>query len=107
MKLTEDKLKKIKDALAAAYFQKEEAGQNEMGKAGVMNRIRRLRPLSSDKGYLAYFEPFIWRLAPVACLLIIVLSFAIANTDPFFDTEMTMAFLEDPADFSLFSLFEG
>jgi hypothetical protein len=93
--------KKLKDALIAAYYAKEGVESGEVNASETMTRIRRLGPLSSGESYMDFFGRFLWRLAPVACLLIIGLVVALSQLDPISDYEMARVFMEDPADYSM------
>jgi hypothetical protein len=47
----------------------------------VMRRIRRIGPLQPAAGFWPAFEHLVWRLAPVSCLLVLVLGAFLMNTD--------------------------
>jgi hypothetical protein len=93
---------KIKKALAAAYREKEKAAVGELWQTRVMGRIRRLGPLYPATSYLEFFERFLWRLAPVACVLILILAAIFIHMDFISEYEMAKIFFDDPADISLF-----
>jgi len=93
---------RIREALAAAYREKEKAHVCETWQAGAMNRIRRLGPLKSKMSYFEFFEQFVWRLAPAACVLILILAAVFIHMDFISEYEMAKIFFEDPVDFPLF-----
>lgn len=98
---------KLKKALITAYHEKEKAEVGELWQMKVMSHIRSLGPLTSKTNYFELLEQFVWRFAPVACLLILILAICIIKLDPISDYEMARAFIDDPVDFTLLQLFEG
>ena len=93
---------KIRKALAAAYREKEKVVAGELWQTSVMGHIRRLGPLYPASSYLEFFERFLWRLAPVACVLILILAVIFIHMDFLSEYEMAKIFFDDPADVSLF-----
>lgn len=93
---------KIRKALAAAYREKEKAAVGELWQTRVMGRIKSLGPLYPATSYLEFFERFVWRLAPVACALILILAAIFVHMDFISEYEMAKIFFDDPADISLF-----
>ena len=47
----------------------------------AMRRIRRIGPLRPAGGFWPAFENLVWRLAPVSCLLVLVLTYLFVNMD--------------------------
>jgi hypothetical protein len=94
--------KKLKKMLTAAYYGKEKAAINERWQIRVMRHVRSLGPLNVKTSYLELFEGLVWKLAPVACLLILVLTIILTKLDFVSEYEIAKAFMEDPLDFSLF-----
>ena len=73
--------KALKKALREAHLAKAE-GENGTGwQSQVMRRIRQIGPLRSAGGFWPAFEALVWRLAPVSCLLLIVLTLLFMNVD--------------------------
>lgn len=103
MKKDQEKLKKT---LTAAYYEKERASVNERWQIRVMSHVRSLGPLNAKTSYLEFFEGFVWRFAPVACLLILVLAIILTKLDFVSEYEIAKAFMEDPLDFSLFQFLQ-
>ena len=97
-------LAKIRQALAIAYNKSDEAGVGDMWKVRVMGHIQRLGPLDLKTGYLEVFQQFLWRLAPVACLLVVILIVTIAKMDFFSDYEIAKIFISDPGNFILLAM---
>lgn len=102
-----EKQKKLKKTLTAAYYGKEKAEVNGLWQIRVMSRVRSLGPLNVKTNYLEFFEGFVWKLVPVACLLILVLAIILAKLDFVSDYEIAKAFMEDPLDFSLFQFLQA
>jgi hypothetical protein len=99
--------KKLKKTLSATYYEKEKAAVNALWQVRVMRRVRSLGPLNAQANYLELFERFVWRLAPVACLLILALAIALMKLDFVSDYEIAKSFMEDPLDFSLFQFLQA
>lgn len=96
---------KMRKVLAEAYREKENVEVGELWQARVMGHIRSLGPLYPVTSYLQLFEGFVWRLAPVACVLILILAAIFIHMDFISEYEMARIFFEDPVDFSLFVAF--
>jgi len=94
---------KVKQALKAAYHAKENNGSEVSGQfeAQVMRRIRALGPIHSRPDYLSLFEQFVWRLAPVTAVLIIILAAWAMQFDFASEFEITNIFMDDPIGFNL------
>jgi len=102
-----EKQKKLKKTLTAAYYGKEKAAVNEHWQIRVMSHVRSLGPLNDKINYLELFERFVWKFAPVACLLILALAIILTNLDFVSDYEIAKALMEDPWDFSLFQFLQA
>ena len=98
--------KKLKKMLTAAYYEKEKTAVNARWENGVMRRVRSLGPLNAKTNYLELFEGLVWKLAPVACLLILALTVILTKLDFVSEYEIAKAFMEDPLDFSLFQFLQ-
>jgi hypothetical protein len=97
---------KLREALAAAYREKEKAEMSGLWQVRVMGHIRDLGPFYLKTGYLDLFQGFVWRLAPVACLLVFLLSVILSQFHFVSDYKMAKVLIEDPANFSLFALYK-
>jgi hypothetical protein len=102
-----EKQKKLKKTLTAAYYEKEKAAVNGLWQIRVMSRVRSLGPLNAKTSYLEFFESFVWKFAPVACLLILVLAIILTKLDFVSEYEIAKAFMEDSLDFSLFQFLQA
>ena len=99
--------KKLKKTLTAAYYEKEKASVNGLWQIRVMSHVRSLGPLNTKTNYLELFEGFVWKFAPVACLLILALTIILTKLDFVSEYEIAKAFMEDSLDFSLFQFLQA
>lgn len=98
---------KMKEVLSAAYREKETVHTGELWETRVMGHIRSLGPLGSQADFSTLFSRFVWRFAPVASLLIIVLTVALVNLDYSPEYEITAAFMIDPVEVTVGQLWGG
>ena len=97
----------VKMAFQDAYSTKERGETGEEWQSQVMRRVRQVGPLSPAAGFWPAFESMVWRLAPVSCLLVLVLTFLFVNMDFYLDSDYlgTMALeTEKPSLVELFDL---
>lgn len=80
MKSNPEEFEDLLGVLHGAYRDKKPPRVREPWRADTMRRIRQLPPLNKA-GSLFLFERIVWRLAPVAAALIIVISMALVNLD--------------------------
>jgi hypothetical protein len=71
----------LKEAFQEVYLAKERDDIGDRWQSQVMRRVRQAGPLKSAKTFWPSFENLVWRLAPVCCLLVIVLSVLVMNMD--------------------------
>jgi len=71
----------LKKAFQEVYFAKERDDAGESWQFQVMRRVRQARPLRSATVFWPAFENVVWRLAPVCCLLGLVLAVLFMNMD--------------------------
>jgi len=90
---------KLKELLIRAYHGREKPEGDELWQMRVMSHIRSLGPMSSREKYFMLFEQSVWRLAPVTCLLILVLAAFLFRLDFIPDYEMAKLFIDDPLEF--------
>ena len=100
--IKEDAHFKIRKVLTSAYHEKEKAQVGDLWQTRVMAHIKSLGPLYPATSYLEFFERFVWRLAPVVCVLLLILAAIFIRMDFISEYEMAKIFFEDPADISLF-----
>ena len=90
---------KLKELLMRAYHEKEKPEIDELWQMRIMNHIRSLGPISARKKYFMLFEQSVWRLAPITCLLILVLAAFLIKLDFIPDYEMAKLFIDDSVEF--------
>ena len=72
---------RLKKAFQDVYFAKERDDTEDGWQAQVMRRVRQAGPLKSATGFWSSFERLVWRLAPVCCLLVFLLTLLFMNMD--------------------------
>lgn len=95
---------KLKKALASAYLRKENAETGDMQHIEVMEHIRNIEPFYTQPNYLDLFQQLVWKLAPVAVVIALILGVVLSQVDYTRDYEMAKMFIEDPANYSLLAL---
>jgi hypothetical protein len=78
---SKDEREALRGILGQAYHAKGNAAVGEQWQQEVMRRIRRLGALQSEPGFLASFQHVVWRLAPVAGVVLIVLTAVLVQVD--------------------------
>ncbi len=96
---------KLKELLMRAYHEREKPEGDELWQMRVMSHIRSLGPMSSRKTYFMLLEQSVWRLAPVTCVLILVLAAFFIKLDFIPDYEMVKLFIDDPVEFTFVQWF--
>jgi hypothetical protein len=81
MKSNPEKFNGLWSVLQRAHRDKEVPDVQEPWRADTMRRIRQLSPLNSATIGFFTFGRMVWRLAPVAAALILVISLALMNFD--------------------------
>jgi hypothetical protein len=81
MKAPNHDLKTLKKILCQAYHEKENIEVGGQWQRNVMQRIRNLGPVDSRPTFFMLLEPFVWRLIPVTCLLIVVSAIILLKFD--------------------------
>ena len=64
----------LKTAFRDAYSAKGAEETRHEWQSQIMSRIRQIGPLRPVAGFWPAFESMVWRLAPVSCLLVLVLA---------------------------------
>jgi len=105
MKPDRNAFSELESALKRAFREKEKAKPGEQWQQQMMSHIRSLGPVYAKTDYLEVFEQFVWRFAPVACALILMLTLCIINLDLVPEYEMVKLFVEDPIEFSYVQMF--
>jgi hypothetical protein len=98
---------KLENVLKKAFLGKEKAEPSAQWQENVMRRVRNVGPLNATTGSLDLFEQFLWRFAPIACVLIIVLTCCIIYLGLVPEYEVVELFIKDPIEFSYVQMFEA
>jgi len=88
----------FKKLFRITYRDEEDIPISDSWRQQTMNRIRGLDLEPVRQGFGAFFEPFVWRLAPVTLAMILILSIALSNFDLVSDADVFRLFsyeLED------------
>jgi hypothetical protein len=80
--------------LRRAYFEEKNTEIDDRWQAETMRRIRVLGPLQLPANYFTVFEQLVWRLAPVFCILILLLTAGILKFGFISESEMAKMFAE-------------
>ena len=105
MKSSERNMEKLKKEFLTAYHEKEKTGAGEEWQMNVMSRIRKLGPLPAKTDYFTLFGQTVWRFAPVACVLILVLAISLIKLDFIPESELVKIFFNNPVEFTIEQLF--
>lgn len=81
MTSSKDEHDELKEILRRAYRDKENVELGDQWQEEVMRRIRDLGEIEDRPSPLVMFEQFVWRLAPLTCLLIVGLTVLLSNFD--------------------------
>ena len=93
-----DIMTKIRETLGVAYREKKPVPTGELWETRVMGHIRSLGAPVPAASFSTIFGRFVWRFAPVACILIVVLTIGLANLDYAPEYELTTTFMTDPIE---------
>ena len=96
----------LQKILRRAYFEKENTEIDVRWQAETMRRIRALGPLQLPANYFTVFEQLVWRLAPVVCVLILLLTAGILKFGFISEYEMAKMFAECPLEAPFLELFK-
>jgi hypothetical protein len=84
-----------------AYHEKEKMEVGDQWHAGVMRQIRGIRHARSRKNFFEQFADVVWRFAPVACALILILGICILKFHMVPDFEIAKLVANDPMEYGL------
>ncbi|MCK9274880.1 MAG: hypothetical protein M0P57_07310 [Syntrophales bacterium] len=97
----------LRKALQAAYRERAAGPFEAEGfwRMEVMSHVRRLE-LPAQKNAVSFFNERLWRLTPALCLLIVMLTAAVAAVDMSMEREVMQFFAADPVEFTVAQLME-
>lgn len=91
----------LENALIRAYREKQKPRVSEQWEMNVMQHIRSLGALPfKTTSPFEFFEQFGWRFAPVACVVIALLTFWMVKLDFVTEDEMAKFSIEHPIEAS-------
>jgi hypothetical protein len=99
MKSQDKRYLRLEKALGRAYREREEKGGAVPGKGWEIAVMGRIRGLSLENGrpdWRGLFELFVWRLAPVCCALIVLLSVVLFRLDLSSELALAGGLVEEP-----------
>jgi len=92
-------------SLLEVYRNRAAAAVSDGWQAGVMRRIRNIGPLQPMPDRLVLFARLVWRLAPAACLLVLVTGALLLKIDFTSGSNLLRSFFSDTAEITLAQLF--
>jgi len=100
------KREKLWAILRQAYQEKEKLEVGHLWTEGIMCHIRELGSTVPRPRFWEMFEPFIWRLAPVVCVLILILTVVLIAFDLTSGYDPFQIFMNGKEELTLAQLFE-
>ena len=98
---------KLKGLLRQVYQEKEKIEVADVAPEDIMRRIRKLGALPPGPSFLEMFGSFVWRLAPIVCLLILVLTAVSLSVDFAPRHDVFQVLMNGREELTLIQLFEG
>jgi len=97
---------KLRSLLRQAYLEKEETDVGDLSLNDLMLHVREAGPIEGVPPFLEMFEPFVWRLAPVICLFVLVLTALLLTLDITSGHDLFQMFMNGKEEITLAQLFE-
>jgi hypothetical protein len=98
---------RVMNALIPAYNQKEKLEVGDMWQTRVMGHVLNMGTVYAKADYFELFQQFVWKLTPVAFVLIGLLSIALIKMDFIPDYEFTKAFVSNSSDLVTLAMNSG
>ena len=106
MKVSRENRTRLEKILIEEYGRKRKVKISKVWQTKVMSHIQRMGPVKKAKqNNLLFFDQVVWRLAPAASILILILATFMLSLDFISEYEMAKIFMDDPIEFSLFQSF--
>jgi len=99
-------LNNVISAFKTAHREKDKIHVSDNWQMGVMNLIRNEVKNDFRVSYFDLFQKFVWRLAPITCVLALMLGILLTRIDILSDYEMVKFFINDPSDLSFISQYD-
>ncbi|MFC1886223.1 hypothetical protein ACFLZM_04125 [Thermodesulfobacteriota bacterium] len=104
MKSLEYRFEVLKKILRKTYHEKEKPELSDRWRVNVMRRVGNIGPLQSKSDPLIQFGQFVWRLTPVTCLLIIVLTAVWLKYNVTLEHNLLVSLITDAEEFTISQL---
>jgi hypothetical protein len=98
---------RVMNVLRSAYNQKEKLDIGDTWQTRVMGHVLSTGALYAGTSYFELFQQFVWKLTPVAFVLIGLLSMALIKMDFIPDYEFTKAFVSNSSDLVTLAMNSG
>jgi hypothetical protein len=105
--INNEQFTRVMKALRVAYNQKERPDAGDAWQTRVMGHVLSMGVVSAKAGYVELFQQFVWRLTPVAFVLIGILSMALVKMNFFSDYEFTKALVSNSSDLVTLAMYSG
>ena len=105
--MNQNEFSSIIGAFKKAHRQKEKIQVPESLKMDIMNLIRNEIRDDISVNFFDLFRQFVWKLAPVTCVLVLLLGILLSRIDTLSDYELVKIFINTPSDMSFLSLYDG
>ena len=96
----------LQKILQRAYFEKENTAIDDRWQAEAMRRIRAFGPLQLKASYFTVFGQFVWRLVPVVCVLILLLTAGFIKSGFISEYEMAKLYADYPLESAFLESFK-
>ena len=94
----------IRNIFQRGYDDRKVIWVGDQWQANVMRRIRNQGPIAPGKSFFIGFEQFVWRLAPAACLMILVLAAILFKMDVFPDDTVFQVLMNSEEELTISQL---
>ena len=103
----EKELDKVLSVFKDVHHEKEKLHVSDTWQANAMRLIRNHAGASFKIVFFDFFQGVVWKLAPVSCILVLLLGFLMTQSNTLTDYELAKIFINDPSDLSFISLYNG
>jgi hypothetical protein len=105
--INNEQFTRVMKALRVAYNRKENLETGDAWQTRVMGHLLSMGVVSARSGYFELFQQFVWRLTPVAFVLIGILSLALIKMDFYSDYEFAKALVSNSSDLVTLAMYSG
>ena len=107
MIFAKDERERLTRILKQAYQEKEKVEVGDLRPEDIMRCIREVSEIQPAPRFLEMFEPFLWRLAPVVCLLILALAAMLLALDVTSGYDVFEILMNGKGELTLAQMFGG